>query len=62
MKKSYPYNVMSDKRCRNCGESGRIKKRMAEEHDAKTCFKCFEAIRFKHGLSTSALKKALATY
>jgi len=38
MKKSYPFDVLSDRRCKNCGS--KLKRRMVEEHDATICWKC----------------------
>lgn len=57
MKKSHAYDIMSNRKRKNCGEVNRIKKRMAEKRDSKLCYKCFEAIRSQYGLSTTALKK-----
>ena len=48
MKKSYSFDVMSDRKCHNCGSL--LKKRMVEEHDATVCWKCVKMFMRMFGL------------
>jgi len=48
MKKSYPFNVLSERKCMNCGKL--LKKRMVEEHKAKICWKCLKLFMRKYGV------------
>jgi len=43
MKKSYPYNVLSDKKCSVSGCSKKLKLRIVEEHPKfDKCYKCYK--------------------
>jgi len=48
VKKSYPFNIMSTRKCNNC--SGLLKKRMVEEHNATVCWKCVKMFMRMWGL------------
>ena len=57
MKKSYKFDVMSTRKCHNCGNP--LKKRMVDEHDAKICWKCLKMFMRQWGTGRQRTLKRL---